>query len=143
HQPRPQVFSSIIKIRNWREAMQHVQSVDGTQIAYDSVGTGPALVVVVGAFNDRSSSNALASRLSSSFTVYQYDRRGRGDSREAGPYSVDREVEDLAALIKAAGGSAFLFGHSSGGALPSRPRPPASRFVASSSMSRLTPRDPP
>ena len=97
--------------------MQHVQSPDGTQIAYDRVGTGPALVLVVGAFNDRSSSNALASRLSSSFTVYQYDRRGRGDSREAGPYSVDREVEDLAALIKAAGGSAFLFGHSSGGAL--------------------------
>ena len=87
--------------------------------------------------------NALASKLSSSFTVYQYDRRGRGDSGEVGRYSVQREVEDLAALIKAAGGSAFLFGHSSGGALPSRPRPPASRFVASSSMSRLTPRDPP
>src|SRR5438105_5650681 len=61
--------------------------------------------------------NALASKLSSSFTVYQYDRRGRGDSDEVGPYSVRREVEDLAALVKAAGGSAFLYGHSSGGAL--------------------------
>jgi pimeloyl-ACP methyl ester carboxylesterase len=97
--------------------MEKVQSADGTQIAFDRTGQGPALVLVVGAFSDRSSTKALASKLSSRFTVYEYDRRGRGDSGEAGPYSVEREVEDLAAVVKASGGSAFAFGHSSGGAL--------------------------
>jgi pimeloyl-ACP methyl ester carboxylesterase len=97
--------------------MDTVQSADGTTIAYDRSGAGPALVLVVGAFSDRSSTKALAARLGAAFTVYEYDRRGRGDSGEAGPYSIAREVEDLAAVIAAAGGSAFAFGHSSGGAL--------------------------
>ena len=97
--------------------MDKVRSVDGTQIAFDSSGAGPALVLVVGAFSDRSSTKTLASGLGSTFTVYEYDRRGRGDSNEAGPYSIQREVDDLAAVIHAAGGSAFVFGHSSGGAL--------------------------
>lgn len=72
---------------------------------------------MVGAFSDRSSTKTLAAGLGSKFTVYEYDRRGRGDSDEAGPYSIDREVDDLAAVIQAAGGSAYVFGHSSGGAL--------------------------
>jgi pimeloyl-ACP methyl ester carboxylesterase len=97
--------------------MATVKSVDGTQIAFDQTGAGPALVLVVGAFSDRASTTTLTSRLASTFTVYEYDRRGRGDSGEAGPYSIQREVEDLAAVVGQARGSAYLFGHSSGGAL--------------------------
>jgi pimeloyl-ACP methyl ester carboxylesterase len=97
--------------------MDKVQSGDGTKIAFDRTGAGPALVLVVGAFSDRSSTKTLAAGLGSAFTVYEYDRRGRGDSGEAGPYSIQREVDDLAAVIGAAGGSAYVFGHSSGGAL--------------------------
>ena len=97
--------------------METVQARDGTTIAFDRSGLGPGLVLIVGAFSDRSSTTSLAAGLGSRFTVYEYDRRGRGDSDEKGPYSVEREVEDLAALIEAAGGSAFVFGHSSGGAL--------------------------
>ncbi len=97
--------------------METVQSADGTTIAFDRSGAGPALVLVVGAFSDRSSTKSLAAALGSSFTVYEYDRRGRGGSDEKGPYAVEREVEDLGAVIGAAGGTAFAFGHSSGGAL--------------------------
>lgn len=97
--------------------MEHVQSADGTSIVFEYSGTGPALVLVVGAFNDRSSTRALASGLASVFTVYAYDRRGRGDSGDTQPYAIEREVEDLAAVIEAAGGQAFVFGHSSGAAL--------------------------
>ena len=97
--------------------MNRAQSNDGTQIAFDRAGAGPALVLVVGAFSDRASTKTLASGLGPTFTVYEYDRRGRGDSVEAGPYSIQHEVDDLAAVIEAAGGSAFAFGHSSGGAL--------------------------
>jgi pimeloyl-ACP methyl ester carboxylesterase len=97
--------------------MERAHSVDGTSIAFDRTGAGPALILVVGAFSDRSSTRKLASGLGSSFTIYEYDRRGRGDSGEAGPYSIQREVEDLAAVIQAAGGTAYAFGHSSGGAL--------------------------
>jgi pimeloyl-ACP methyl ester carboxylesterase len=94
-----------------------VQSADKTVIAFNRSGAGPALVLVVGAFCDRSSTKTLAAGLGSAFTVYEYDRRGRGDSGEAGPYAIEREVDDLAAVIGAAGGTAFAFGHSSGGAL--------------------------
>jgi hypothetical protein len=87
--------------------MDKVQSADGTMIAFDRSGAGPALVVVVGAFSDRSSTKSLASRLRSTFTVYEYDRRGRGDSGEAGPYAIEREVDDLAAVIEASGGCAL------------------------------------
>lgn len=72
---------------------------------------------MVGAFCDRQSTKSLAAGLGGAFTVYEYDRRGRGDSGEAGPYSVGAEVGDLAAMIEAAGGSAFVYGHSSGAAL--------------------------
>jgi pimeloyl-ACP methyl ester carboxylesterase len=92
-------------------------SADGTPIAFDRAGSGPALVLVGGAWNDRKSPADLAEMLASSFTVYSYDRRGRGDSGFTEPYAVEREVEDLEAVIEAAGGSASLFGHSSGGAL--------------------------
>jgi pimeloyl-ACP methyl ester carboxylesterase len=97
--------------------MDRVHSTDGTLIAFDQSGRGPALILVVGAFSDRSSTKTLASGLESHFTVYEYDRRGRGDSGNTPPYSVEREVEDLAAVAEAAGGPAFVFGHSSGGAL--------------------------
>jgi len=97
--------------------MESVKSPDGTTIAFDRTGSGPALVIVVGAFSDRSSTKSLSAGLSSSFTVYEYDRRGRGDSDEKGPYSIEREVEDLGVLVEAAGGTALVFGHSSGGCI--------------------------
>lgn len=97
--------------------MERVQSADGTTIAFDRSGQGPALVLIVGAFCDRSSTRSLAAGLGSQFTVYEYDRRGRGDSDDTAPYSIERETDDLAAVMEAAGGSAFAFGHSSGGAL--------------------------
>ena len=97
--------------------MEKVQSADGTTIAYDSRGEGPALVMVPGAFCDRKSFRSLAACLEPDFTVYLYDRRGRGDSSDAGAYAVEREVEDLEAVVSAAGGAACVFGHSSGAAL--------------------------
>ena len=92
---------------------------DGTPIAYETSGTGPALILVDGALCSRSFGPMpkLAPRLAKHFTVYMYDRRGRGESSDRQPYSREREVEDLAALIQEAGGSAFLLGLSSGGAL--------------------------
>ncbi|ADJ49380.1 hydrolase [Amycolatopsis mediterranei S699] len=99
--------------------MTTTTSADGTQIAYTRAGSGPALVLVDGAMCYRGSSpnDALAKELATHFTVYTYDRRGRGESGDTGPYTVEREVEDVAALIKEAGGEAFLFGISSGAAL--------------------------
>jgi pimeloyl-ACP methyl ester carboxylesterase len=78
---------------------------------------GPAVIVVASALSDRSDAAKLAGRLSERFTVINYDRRGRGKSGDTKPYAVDREIEDLAALIEAAGGSAFVFGSSSGAVL--------------------------
>ena len=100
--------------------METVQSVDGTAIAYERTGVGQPLVIIGGAFNTRMSSAGLAAVLSDRFTVFRYDRRGRGDSggtREAADYSIDREVEDLAAVLRETGGIPFVYGHSSGGAL--------------------------
>ncbi len=94
-----------------------VRSADGTIIAFDRSGAGPALVLVGGALSDRQAAVGLAALLAPTFTVFAYDRRGRGDSGDTPPYAVEREIEDLAALIEGAGGSAFLFGHSSGAAL--------------------------
>jgi pimeloyl-ACP methyl ester carboxylesterase len=96
---------------------EKTKSADGTPIAYERIGEGPPLVVVGGAWNTRQSATELAERLADSFTVCTYDRRGRGDSGDTEPYAVEREVEDVEAVIGAAGGSAALFGHSSGGAL--------------------------
>jgi pimeloyl-ACP methyl ester carboxylesterase len=97
--------------------VEKVRSKDGTEIAYDRAGDGPALVLVGGAWNDRMSSAPLAQLLAAAFSVYTYDRRGRGDSGDTQPYAVEREIEDLEAVIDAAGGSAYAFGHSSGGSL--------------------------
>jgi pimeloyl-ACP methyl ester carboxylesterase len=99
--------------------MNTLRSADGTTIAFDQQGRGPALIVVDGAMTTRSSGSKpeLARLLSSRFAVYSYDRRGRGDSGDTKPYAVEREIEDIDALIDAAGGSAYLYGHSSGGCL--------------------------
>lgn len=96
-----------------------VTSADGTPIAYDRIGSGPALVLVDGALCHRAFGPAtpLAKELERHFTVYTYDRRGRGDSGETAPYHPQREVEDLAAVIEVAGGSARVYGISSGAAL--------------------------
>jgi pimeloyl-ACP methyl ester carboxylesterase len=94
-----------------------VRSSDGTTLAFDRSGDGPPLVLVGGALSDRFAAAALAGHLAERFTVIAYDRRGRGDSGDTAPYAVDREVDDLLALIVDAGGSAFMFGHSSGAAL--------------------------
>ena len=97
--------------------MERTRSADGTAIAFDRSGQGPAIVVVGGALADRSAFASLAARLAPRFTVIAFDRRGRGDSGDTAPYAVEREVEDIAALLDEAGDSAFLFGHSSGAVL--------------------------
>ncbi len=98
---------------------QTIASRDGTSIAYDRQGDGPAVILVAGALCARLSWSGpeLARLLAPQFTVYNYDRRGRGDSGDTQPYAVAREIEDIDALITASGGSASLFGHSSGAAL--------------------------
>jgi len=97
--------------------MQKVISKDSTPIAFDQSGQGPALILVAGATATRLDEAPLAAALAPHFNVYAYDRRGRGRSGDTTPYAIEREVEDIAALIDAAGGSAFLFGHSSGAVL--------------------------
>ncbi len=99
--------------------MSTVRSKDGTSIAFDRLGEGPALILVDGALCYRAFGPMpeLAKQLAPYFTVYTYDRRGRGDSGDTRPYAVEREVEDLEALIDEAGGSAYLCGLSSGAAL--------------------------
>jgi pimeloyl-ACP methyl ester carboxylesterase len=97
--------------------LQYVTSKDGTTIAYDRVGDGPPVVLVSGGSVDRSSNAGLAEQLSSGYTVFNYDRRGRGPSGDTQPYAIDREIEDIDAVIEAAGGKAHLYGSSSGAAL--------------------------
>lgn len=99
--------------------MSKVISKDGTEIAYETSGEGPALILVDGALCYRSFGpmRELAKLLSPHFTVYAYDRRGRGESGNSLPYALKREIEDIEALIEKAGGSAFVYGISSGGCL--------------------------
>lgn len=102
--------------------MKTVTSKDGTTIAFDKEGQGPALILVGGAFehrawNSETAQLAASPLLAQHFSVYHYDRRGRGDSTDTPPYTVEREIEDLEALIDQAGGAAFVFGISSGAAL--------------------------
>ncbi|HLJ32354.1 MAG TPA: alpha/beta hydrolase [Ktedonobacteraceae bacterium] len=97
--------------------MSKVLSKDGTDIVFDRSGQGPALIMVSGATATRAAAAGAAESSSPYFTVYAYDRRGRGDSGDTPPYAVEREVEDIDALITEAGGSAFVFGHSSGAVL--------------------------
>jgi pimeloyl-ACP methyl ester carboxylesterase len=125
-----------------------VTSQDGTAIVYDRLGEGPPVVLVTGGSVDRRTNAPLAAELAGEFSVYNYERRGRGESGDTPPYAVEREVEDLSAVIDAAGGSSHLYGTSSGAALamkagaaglpitklalweppyslPDRPKPPA------------------
>ncbi len=97
--------------------MKKILSRDGTAIAFDQAGKGPALILVLGAFNERASGASLAARLSERFTVFNYDRRARGASGDASTYAIEREIEVIAALIHEAGGSASVFGYSSGALL--------------------------
>lgn len=99
--------------------MPNVTSKDGTTIAYDKKGQGPAVILVDGALGYRALGfgNSLQDLLAQKFTVYAYDRRGRGESGNTKPYAVEREVEDIEALIDAAGGSACVYGISSGASL--------------------------
>ncbi len=99
--------------------MNRATSKDGTTIGYDKQGTGPAVILVDGALCYRSFGpmQHLSELLAPDFTVYTYDRRGRGESGNSKPYAVEREVEDIEALIREAGGGAFLYGISSGACL--------------------------
>jgi pimeloyl-ACP methyl ester carboxylesterase len=99
--------------------MKTLTSRDGTTIAFEAQGSGPALILVDGAMGTRSSGSKpeLARLLAQHFTVYSYDRRGRGDSGDTKPYAAEREIEDIDAVIDEAGGSAFVYGHSSGACL--------------------------
>ncbi|MEW1911312.1 alpha/beta fold hydrolase [Kitasatospora sp. NPDC085895] len=102
--------------------MTSIVSADGTTIAHTVTGSGPAVVFVDGALCHRAfgPSQAVAEQLAAHHTVYTYDRRGRGASGDTAPYAVEREVEDLAAVITAAGGRAAVVGISSGAALALR-----------------------
>jgi len=99
--------------------MQTITSKDGTKIAYDVYGSGPALIYITGASCFRNFMPIVqdAKAFGKAFTVYNYDRRGRGDSGNTLPWSVEREVDDIEALINAAGGKAYIYGHSSGAVL--------------------------
>lgn len=99
------------------KTVESVSSADGTTIAFQRTGHGPAVVLVSGALWDRHSTESLAAELAPSFTVYEYDRRGRGDSGDTGPYAIERELEDLAAVLAVTGDQPFVFGHSSGAIL--------------------------
>src|SRR3989442_2922380 len=91
--------------------MRTVHSADGTKIAFDQTGQGPPVILIVGAFNDRSTGAPLAEALESQLTVLNYDRRGRGASGDTQPYAVEREVEELGGLIRQAGGGGREFGY--------------------------------
>lgn len=96
-----------------------VTSKDGTTLAFEKSGHGPAVILVNGAMGYREffGGRPLAAELSKEFRVYDYDRRGRGESTDTQPYAVEREIEDIEALIDEAGGSAYLYGISSGAVL--------------------------
>ena len=96
--------------------MNTVTSRDGTIVAFERSGAGPAVILVGGALGGRADAQLVA-HLARHFAVFDYDRRGRGASGDTPPYAVEREVEDIDALIAAAGGSAFLYGISSGAVL--------------------------
>jgi pimeloyl-ACP methyl ester carboxylesterase len=97
--------------------MKTILSKDGTPIAFDQTGRGPPVILVMGAFNDRQTGAPLAAALARRLNVLTYDRRGRGDSGDGALYAIEREVEDLEAMLDVAGGAASVFGYSSGAAL--------------------------
>ena len=98
-------------------ASSAVVSADGTKIAFDQLGDGPPLLLIAGAFCSRSTTAQLAAALQRGLTTLNCDRRGRGERGDTEPYSIEREIEDLDALITEAGGAAAMFGHSSGATL--------------------------
>ena len=116
--------------------MKTVTSKDGTRIAFEQSGAGPAIILVLGAFNDRATGAPLSRSLEPHFSVFNYDRRGRGDSGDTPPYAIEREIEDLDALIAQAGGSACVFGYSSGAILSLRA---AARGLAISQLALYEP----
>ena len=97
--------------------MKTVTSKDGTTIAFDRLGDSPPVIVVGGQLCDRALTRPTAEELAKHFTVFNFDRRGRGDSGDTAPYALEREVEDLGALIAEAGGRASVYAHSSGAGL--------------------------
>src|SRR5947199_9712509 len=92
--------------------MSKVISKDGTPIVFEKLGLGPAVVIVGGILGDRTQQAPLAALLAEHFSVFNYDRRGHGESGDKAPYAVEREMEDLEAVINEAGGSAFVYGTS-------------------------------
>jgi pimeloyl-ACP methyl ester carboxylesterase len=100
-----------------KEPMNKVTSSDGKKIAFDRSGDGQPAIVVGGQLCDRALTRPTAEELAKHFTVFNYDRRGRGDSGDTAPYTIEREIEDLGALIAEAGGRASVYGHSSGAGL--------------------------
>jgi pimeloyl-ACP methyl ester carboxylesterase len=94
--------------------VDRARSADGTKIAFELTGDGPILILIGGALNNRHSADALVPHLAGQFSLLTFDRRGRGDSTDTPPYAPAREVDDLKALIDGVGGSAMVFGHSSG-----------------------------
>jgi pimeloyl-ACP methyl ester carboxylesterase len=97
--------------------MNRLTSSDGTTIAFERSGDGPPVILVCGGSTDRTANAPLSELLAEYFTVFNYDRRGRGDSGDTAPYAVEREIEDIDAVIAVAGGSASVYGTSSGAAL--------------------------
>jgi pimeloyl-ACP methyl ester carboxylesterase len=97
--------------------LNYVTSRDGTRIAFDRLGDGPAVILVSGGSVDRQSNASVAAILANDFTVFNYDRRGRGPSGDTPPYAVEREIEDIDAVVAEAGGTAYLYGSSSGAVL--------------------------
>lgn len=100
--------------------MRMVVSCDGTRISFEQLGDGPPVAIVSGMLCDRRRTRDLAERLARQCSVVHYDRRGRGESGDTPPYAVAREIEDLAALLAEIGGSAAVYGHSSGAGLALR-----------------------
>jgi pimeloyl-ACP methyl ester carboxylesterase len=121
--------------------MRHVTSRDGTRIAYEAVGDGPPVILVDGALAHRAfrGMTTLAQLLGRDHRAVAYDRRGRGDSGDTPPYAVEREIEDIAALIDAVGGPVFLYGFSSGVALALQ----AAASLGESMVAKLTLHEPP
>jgi pimeloyl-ACP methyl ester carboxylesterase len=117
--------------------MQTVTSKDGTKIAFETSGQGPALIIVGGSLADHQFYTPLADELAEDFTVYNFDRRSRGESGDTKPYTVEREIEDVNALIAHARESVFMYGHSAGSALALR------AAGAGSSIAKLVLADPP
>ncbi|MGZ3312063.1 MAG: alpha/beta fold hydrolase [Xanthobacteraceae bacterium] len=117
--------------------MLHVRSTDGTSIAYEKTGQGPPLIIIGGALGDHRFYLPLAGELAKHFTVYTYDRRGRGQSGDTQPYSVERELDDVAALIAEADQPALVYGHSAGSALALR------ATAAALNIAKLVLADPP